>query len=185
MKAFVGITGASGAAYAVALLRLLREREAETWVALTRWGAHILREETGLSPGDLGNLASVVLDADDMARAPASGSGGFSSVAIIPCTVSTAGKVACGIGDNLVTRAAGVALKEKRRLVVVIRETPLSAIHLDALAALARAGAVVLPASPAFYSRPGSVEEIVEFIALRTLSAMGVDVPLSELWEYE
>jgi len=184
MRVFVGITGASGAIYAVRLLEELRDLGAEAHVALTRWARHILEAE-GFSLERMGELSAGVYDADDMARAPASGTAEFSSFGIVPCSVSTLGKIASGIGDNLVTRAAQVALKEKKPLVLLMRETPLSPVTIEAMLRVSLAGATVMPAAPAFYHGPETIDDLVSFVVKRVLSAMGFPVDLSDLWEGE
>jgi 4-hydroxy-3-polyprenylbenzoate decarboxylase len=184
MKVFVGITGASGAVYAVRLLEELRGRGAEAHIALTRWGRHVLEAE-GFSLDRIKALSAEFYEADDMAKAPASGSSGFSAFGIVPCSASTLGKIASGIGDNLITRAAQVALKERKPLVLLIRETPLSPTIIEAMLKASLSGATVMPASPAFYHGPKSVDDLIGFIVTRILSAMGFQVDLSDFWEGE
>jgi len=184
MKVFLGITGASGAIYAVRLLEELRNLGAEAHVAITRWGRHVLEAE-GFSLDGINCLAAGVYDADDIARAPASGTAGFAGFGIVPCSASTLGKIASGIGDNLVTRAAQVALKERKPLVLLLRETPLSPVIIEAMLRVSLAGATVMPASPAFYHGPKTIDDLVSFMVKRVLSAMGFPVDLSELWEGE
>ncbi len=184
MKAFLGITGASGAIYAVRLLEELHDRGAETHVALTRWARYVLEAE-GFSPDAIKGIASSVSDADDIARAPASGTAGFGAFAIVPCSSSSLGKIASGIGDNLVTRAAQVALKERKPLVLLLRETPLSPVMIEAMLRVSLAGATVMPASPAFYHSPRTIGDLVDFMVKRILLAMGFGIDLSELWEGE
>ncbi len=184
MKVFIGITGASGAVYALRLLEELRGLGAETHVAVTRWGRHVLEAE-GFSLDELKSLAASVSDADDIARAPASGTAGFGAFAIAPCSASSLGKIASGIGDNLVTRAAQVALKERKPLVLLIRETPLSPVVIDAMLRVSLSGATVMPASPGFYHGPENIDDLVGFVVKKVLSAMDFPVDLSELWEGE
>jgi len=182
MHIVVGITGASGIAYGVRLLEALKAAGAATSLVLSADGAKVLRLETGKRPQDVKRLATRTFSNDDLAAPIASGSRSFDAMVICPCSMSTAAKVACGLSDNLITRAASVALKERRRLVVVPRETPLSSIHLRNLAALAEAGAVVLPAAPAFYGRPGKVEDLGDFIAGRVLDTLGIENRLYRRW---
>lgn len=184
MKVFIGITGASGAIYAVRILEDLRTLGAEAHVAITRWGRHVLESE-GFPLEEVKSLAAGVYDADDIARAPASGTAGFGAFAIAPCSASSLGKIASGIGDNLVTRAAQVALKERKPLVLLIRETPLSPIIIEAMLKVSLAGATAMPASPGFYHGPETIEDLVGFVVKRVLSAMGFPVDLRELWEGE
>ncbi|MEO0158009.1 MAG: UbiX family flavin prenyltransferase [candidate division WOR-3 bacterium] len=184
MRVFLGITGASGAVYAVRLLEEMRDLGAEAHVAITRWGNHVLEAE-GFSLDEIKGLATEVYEADDIARGPASGTAGFSAFGVVPCSVSTLGKIASGIGDNLVTRAAQVALKERRPLVLLIRETPLSPVIIEAMLKVSLAGATVMPACPGFYHNPESITELVDFVVKRVLFALGFPVDIRELWEGE
>ena len=182
MHVVVALTGASGAVYGLRLLEVLR---CERSVIVSDEGLRVLRMETGAGMGELRKRASAVYRNDRLDAPIASGSRRFDAMVICPCSMSTASKLASGVSDNLVTRVASVALKERRRLVVVPRETPLSTIHLRALTALSEAGAVVLPACPAFYGKPGSVAELVDFIAGRVLDAIGVENELYKRWGSE
>lgn len=184
MRVFLGITGASGAVYAMRLLEELGGLGAEVHVAVTKWGRHILESE-GFSPDAIKSLAASVSDADEIARAPASGTAGFAAFAIVPCSSSSLGKIASGIGDNLVTRAAQVALKERKPLVLLLRETPLSPVTIEAMLRVSLAGATVMPASPPFYHGPKTIDDLVSFVVKRILAAMGFPVKLSDLWEGE
>jgi len=175
----VGITGASGIAYGVRLLKVLPGR---TTVVVSEDGLAIAEEELGLSSADRHALADSHHGNADMFAPLASGSSKFDAMVIAPCSASTMSKIACGIGDNLITRAASVALKEHRRLVLVIRETPLSAIHLGNMERLAAAGAVVMPACPAFYPEPRSVDDMVDFVVGRVLDVLGVENDLYGRW---
>ena len=179
MHVVVAITGASGIAYGVRLLEVL---ECEKSLILSGDGAKVLGLETGKTPLELKKLASHFYKNTQMEAPVASGSQGFDAMVICPCTMSTASKIACGISDNLITRAASVALKERRRLIIVPRETPMSSIHLRNLAALSEAGAVVLPAMPAFYGRPKTVDELVDFIVGRVLDSLGIQNDLFHRW---
>jgi 4-hydroxy-3-polyprenylbenzoate decarboxylase len=182
MHIVVAITGASGIAYGVRLLEALKEAGAETSLVLSEDGEKVLRLETEWTPAGVRKIATRNYSNGNMAAPIASGSRPFDAMAICPCSMSTAGKLAAGISDNLITRAASVALKERRRLVVVPRETPMSSIHLRNLAVLAEAGAVVLPAAPAFYGKPGKVEDLVDFIAGRVLDVLGIPNKLYRRW---
>jgi 4-hydroxy-3-polyprenylbenzoate decarboxylase len=151
-------------------------------------GADVCRMETGIALAGPGSLPAMGLakaewvGVDDVAAAAASGTGAASAMAIVPCSMSTLGALASGAGRNLIHRAADVMLKERRPLVVVPRETPLNEIHLRNMLRLHRAGAVILPASPAFYTRPGRVEDLVDHLVSRILSVMGFDVPPGHRW---
>jgi len=179
MHTVVGITGASGTVYGV---RLLEELPGRKTVILSSEGAKIAKAELGLSPSRIHSLADQHFDNDDLFSPLASGSVRFDAMVVAPCSVSTMSKIACGISDNLMTRAASVALKEHRRLVLLVRESPLSSIHLENMARLARAGATVMPASPAFYPSPRSVDDMVDFVVGRMLDQLGVENTLYRRW---
>jgi 4-hydroxy-3-polyprenylbenzoate decarboxylase len=175
MTVFVAITGASGAIYADRALKALAAHGAEVWASISPTGAEIVRHELGVVPRDLGGArASISWYAfDDLTAPPASGSSCADAMLIVPCSMGTAGRLASGTADTLITRAADVCLKERRPLVMVVRETPLSPIHLRNLATLAEAGAVILPACPPFYHRPEDIESLVEPVVGRALSHLG------------
>lgn len=192
-KIAVAITGASGAAYALRLLEiLLSRREIETHLVLTPCGADILRIEAGLNadadrfdPRYLGLKGAMRLRCHHhaaMTSPLASGSYRLDAMAIVPCSMACASAVASGASRNLVERAADVVLKERRKLIVVPRETPMSAIHLENLRSLALAGAVVLPACPGFYGRPRKVQDLVDFVVGRILDHMGVPHSIGPKW---
>ncbi|HUP18907.1 MAG TPA: UbiX family flavin prenyltransferase [Gemmatimonadota bacterium] len=174
MRTVVAITGASGAAFGVELLRRL---PGETYAVLSRWGQHVLKEETGLGREDMAALATRLFSDADLSSPLASGSNVWDAMVVLPCTTSTVGKIASGIADSLVTRAAAVSLKEGRRLVLCPRETPLSAVTLRQLAELARDGVVVMPVSPGFYGGAQTVAELVADFAGRVLQVLGVEQP--------
>jgi flavin prenyltransferase len=182
MHIVVAITGASGIAYGVRLLEALKAADCETSLILSEDGEKVLKLETDWTPAGVKKLSTRSYPNGNMAAPIASGSRSFDAMAVCPCSMSTAAKIAAGISDNLITRAASVALKERRRLVIVPRETPMSSIHLRNLATLAEAGAIVLPAAPAFYGKPKKVEELVDFIAGRVLDSLGIDNKLYRRW---
>jgi 4-hydroxy-3-polyprenylbenzoate decarboxylase len=183
-KIVVGVTGASGAPYARRLLALLTERAREhrdveigcvlSPTARTVWGI-----ECGGAPEDLGIS---VFAPGDFAAPFASGSAGWQGMVIVPCSMSAAGRIAHGTGESLLTRAADVMLKERRTLIVVPRETPMSVIHLENLVALARAGALVLPACPSFYGKPRTLADAVDTVVGRVLDHLGVEHDLVRRW---
>jgi 4-hydroxy-3-polyprenylbenzoate decarboxylase len=184
-KIVVGITGASGAPYARRLLSWLEERartreDVEVAVCLSATAPEVWKLECG---GDLReSIPFPTWAARDYSAPFASGSAGWHAMAIVPCSMSTVARIAHGISDTLLTRAADVMLKERRSLVVVPRETPLSVIHLENLAALARAGALVLPAMPAFYGRPATLDQAVDTVVARLLDHLGLDHDLIKRW---
>ncbi|MEW5936492.1 MAG: UbiX family flavin prenyltransferase [Candidatus Thermoplasmatota archaeon] len=182
MRVLVGVTGASGIPYALALLGLLREKGIEVTLVASEAAERVAEVEVEGGLESLTELVPEVLPNSDLSAWPASGSNRFHAMAIIPCSVSTLSKIAHGIADNLITRAAAVALKERRTLVLVLRETPLALPVIEAMAAAARAGAVILPAMPGFYARPSTAEELVHFVAARCMSVMGLDVDGAPKW---
>jgi len=175
----VGVTGASGVEYARRLIEILGDR-AE--VILTKDAQAVIEIETGLSTKEFAASARAVYREDDLAAAPASGSRLFRAFAIIPCSGTTLAKIATGIADNLVTRAAAVALKEDRKLILVPRESPLSAIALENMLKLARLGVVILPASPGFYGQPKRIGDLVDFVVARVLDHLGVEHAIGSRW---
>ncbi len=180
MRTVVGITGASGAAYAYGLLENLR---GEVDLIISRDAEDVIRAETDREPKDFEALAGRTFRNDDLSAPPASGSYPFDAMVIVPCSGTTVAKIAAGIADNLITRAAAVALKERRALVLVPRETPLSPVMLENLLKLARAGAAILPAMPGFYHRPTTVKELVDFVVARILDQLGRDQALVPAWK--
>jgi 4-hydroxy-3-polyprenylbenzoate decarboxylase len=184
-KIVVAITGASGAPYAKRLASYLRDRarargDVELAVCVSSTAPEVWQLECG---GDLREEIGVPLWGARDYRAPfASGSAGWHAMAIVPCSMGTAARIAHGISDTLLTRAADVMLKERRALVVVPRETPLSVIHLENLAALAKAGATILPAMPSFYGQPRSIDDLVDSVVGRVLDHLGLDHELSHRW---
>jgi len=179
----VGITGASGAPYAVRLLAALAASRTPTWLIVSDHGLRLLRTESGIGSVDAlrdhvgpaeWDAVIQVFDDRDRGALPASGSVSTAGMVICPCSMGTVAAVAHGTSRSLVERAADVTLKERRRLVLVPRETPYSEIHLDNMLRLTRAGAIVLPASPGFYHRPTRVDELVDFVVARILDHVGV-----------
>lgn len=195
----VAMTGASGAAYGLRLIDALLRSERPVQVVLSGPGRMVINTETplrlGKSPVEIrealldhlgrGGAPLRVFGTDDWFAPPASGSNPPAAVVVCPCTTGTLGAVAAGTSRNLIERAADVALKEGRRLVLVVRETPLSAVHLENMLRLARAGAVILPANPGFYHRPGAVSDLVDFVVARVLDRIGVEHDLGPRWASE
>lgn len=179
MRTVVGITGASGIIYGT---RLLENLPGERIVVVSKDAELIAKAELGVSKKSIYASADHHYENDDLSAPISSGSVKFDAMVIAPCSVSTMSKIACGIADNLITRTASVALKEHRKLILVIRETPLSSIHLANMERLSHAGAVVLPACPAFYPRPKSVSQMVDFVVGRVLDSLGVDNDLYRRW---
>ena len=183
VKIVVGITGGSGAVYALALLRQLLILECETHLVVSRMGAYVMDHECGVSLEELRTFADRFYEDDDLAAPISGGSFRTFGMAVVPCSMKTLASIAGGFSESLLTRAADVTLKERRRLVLVTRESPLSMIHLENMLAATRAGAVVMPASPGFYHRPESVAEMVVSFSGRILDALGVEHSLTRRWE--
>ena len=185
MKIIVAITGATGAIYGVRILERLREAGAETHLVISRWGARTLLHETRYSREQVEALATVHYAPGDMGAAISSGSFRTDGMVIAPCSAKTLAAVAHGFGENLVHRAADVVLKERRKLVLVVREAPLSDIHLENMLKLSRMGSVVLPPMPAFYNHPRTVDDVVEHTVSRVLDQFGLDAGGVERWSGE
>ncbi len=180
MKFTVALTGCSGMAYGVRLLQVL---QGEKSLVVSEMGKKVLRKETPFSFEDLKQYADFCYDDDNLFAPIASGSHKTDGMIIIPCTQSTLARISTGISDTLITRSAAVALKEGRNLIVVPREAPLSAIMLENELRLARAGATILPASPAFYNQPSKIEEMIDFVVGKVLDHLGQEHSLFKRWE--
>ncbi len=167
----VGITGASGGAFAV---EFLKRCPGEKFVVVSKWGAESLRLETGLTLDDLAPFATRIFGDDDLSAALSSGSNAWDAYVIVPCSITTLSRIACGFGDTLISRIAQVALKERRRFVVAVRETPLSAIHLQHMLTLSQAGATVMPVCPPFYRDMRGLDDVTGGFAAKLLGAIGV-----------
>jgi 4-hydroxy-3-polyprenylbenzoate decarboxylase len=181
-RLIVGITGASGAIYGVRLLERLREAEVETHLVVTRWARVTIEHETGRSYAEVKELADVTYAEADQAAAISSGSFRTDGMVIAPCSTKTLAAIANGFAYNLVCRAADVVLKERRRLVLAVRETPLHAIHLRNMLTLTELGASICPPTPAFYNRPESIEEIVDQTVIRLLDQFDLRLESSSRW---
>jgi flavin prenyltransferase len=175
MRILLGISGASGALVSVAFLK--RCPADEKYVILTRWGRNLLKTETGLSPEDLAPWAKKIYSTEDLGAPFASGSNPFDAMIVLPCSVGTLGKIANGISDTLLTRAAEVALKERRKLILCVREAPLSSIALENALKLSREGVIIMPVSPPFYLQPKTIEDLVNSFADKVSGTLGLPVP--------
>lgn len=179
----VGVSGASGAIYAYRLLQVLANSDIEVHFVASKAGLEVLEYECGLTMVQLTKLAFKVYDVNRIDSAIASGSFPCEAMVIVPCSMKTLGSLANGIAGNLLTRAADVTLKEGRKLVLVTRETPIHAIHLENMLKLAHAGARILPASPGFYHRPQSIEELVDMLVGKICDTLNVENNLFERWQ--
>ena len=186
----LAITGASGAPYGVRLLEVLAGAAVPVWLIVSGHGFRLLQAECGI--GDLDALKAATggdwrsvrhFPDDDRGALPASGSQRTGGMVICPCSMGTVAAVAGGTSRSLVERAADVTLKERRRLILVPRETPMSLVHLRNLVAVTEAGATVLPAAPGFYHRPKRVEELVDFVVQRIIDQLALDITIAARWE--
>ena len=182
-RLIVGISGASGTVYGVRLLEMLRKAEIETHLVMSRSAEMTLAYETDYKPKDVRALASVHYPATDIGAAISSGSFPTMGMIIAPCSIRTMSEIASGVTASLLSRAADVVLKEKRRLVLAIRETPLHVGHLRSMTVLAEIGAVIAPIVPAFYNRPRTVEDIVNHTCGRLLDLFGIDTGTVKRWK--
>jgi 4-hydroxy-3-polyprenylbenzoate decarboxylase len=188
----VGITGASGAPYAVRLLQALTAARRPISLIVSKYGLRLLATEAGIESMDaLRDAVGIdawasyveVFSNDDRGAAPASGSSRTAGMIVCPCSMGTLSAISVGASRSLIERAADVTLKEQRKLVLVPRETPLSAIHLGNMLRLTRAGAVILPASPGFYHRQEQISDLVDFVVARMLDQLGIEQKLVKRWE--
>ncbi|MCL6545993.1 MAG: UbiX family flavin prenyltransferase [Bryobacteraceae bacterium] len=183
LRVIVGITGASGAVYGLRLLERLRRREGvQIHLILTRAGEKTLFLETGRRSAEVKALADVCHPIENIGSSLASGSYPIDAMVVAPCSIHTMSAIATGITDNLLTRAADVTLKERRKLILAVRETPLHAGHLRNMLALAEMGAVILPPVPAFYHNPQSILDLVDHTVDRILDLLGLPDPQARRW---
>jgi flavin prenyltransferase len=182
-RIIVGISGASGTVYGVRLLEMLRKAEIETHLVMSKSAEMTLVYETDLKPKDVRALASVHYPAADIGAAISSGSFPTMGMIIAPCSIRTMSEIATGVTSSLVSRAADVVLKEKRRLVLAVRETPLHSGHLRTMATLADIGAVIAPIVPAFYNRPKTVDDIINHTCGRLLDLFSIDTGIVKRWK--
>ena len=181
-RLIVGITGASGAIYGVRLLKLLQTTDIETHLVMSRSAKITLTQEMDIGTAEVSALASVVHPVDNIGASIASGSFRTMGMVIAPCSMRSLAEIATGVTSSLVTRAADVVLKERRRLVLLVREAPLHLGHLRAMSAATEIGAIVYPPVPAFYARPTSLEQMVDHTLGRVLDLFDIDNPAVSRW---
>jgi len=184
-RLIVGISGASGVVMGVRLLELLRGAGVETHLVMSGSAQVTLAHETSIKVQAVRDLAAVTYNADDMAAAISSGSFRTDGMIVVPCSMRTLAEVASGVTTTLLTRAADVVLKERRRLVLVVRETPLHLGHLRNMTAVTEMGAIVYPPVPAFYAKPASLVEMIDHSLGRALDLFGIDVSTVRRWGVE
>ncbi|MFB7588711.1 non-oxidative hydroxyarylic acid decarboxylases subunit B [Streptomyces sp. NPDC056169] len=183
MKLVVAMTGATGTPLGVRLLESLRELGVETHLVVSRWARATLAQETDYTLRDVQALASVCHSPDDQGASISSGSFRVDGMVVVPCSMKTLASIRTGYGEGLIGRAADVTLKERRKLVLVARETPLSAVHLENMLEVTRMGAVVMPPVPAFYNRPSKIADVVEHVVARILDQFDLDMPTARRWQ--
>ena len=182
-KIILAITGASGSIYAVQFLKCLQQDDIEIHAIISNAGRLVLKHELGLTSDDLQQYVFEWYKADDFTAPMSSGSSKFDAMVVLPCTMGSLGAVANGIAKNLIHRAADVILKEKKPLLLAVRETPLNRIHLENMVKVHDAGATVCPPMPSFYHHPESLEEMATFFAGRLADIIGIDVPGLKRWQ--
>jgi len=183
MRIVVAMTGATGAVYGARLLVALRELEVETHLVLSRWAEVTIAKETGLSARELASTASVTHSRDNQGASIASGSFRHDGMIIAPCSMKTLAAIRYGFAHELIVRAADVTLKERRRLVLLTRETPLNDIHLENMLALSRMGAIIAPPVPAFYGNPKTIDDLVDHTVGRILDLFGLEFQKLKRWD--
>lgn len=183
MKVVVGISGGSGAIYGVSLLKALKELGVETHLVVTTMGEYVTEHECGVSLEQLKGLATHYHDNKNFAAPIASGSFKVDKTIIVPCSMKTLSGIANGFSDSLLSRACDVAIKERRPLIIVPRETPLSPIHLENMLKLANMGITIFPPSPGFYNHPETIEDIVINMTGRLLDMLGIENDLANRWK--
>jgi len=182
-RLIVGITGASGSIYGIRLLERLRELDVESHLVLSRWGARTLVHETRYTVDQVQRLAAVVYPSADQGAAISSGSFLTLGMVILPCSMKTLGQIATCTGESLIPRAADVVLKERRRLVLGVRESPFHEIHLQHMLTLTRMGAIVAPPVPAFYTAPTSLDQVIDHTVTRMLDLFDIATPGAPRWD--
>ena len=179
----VAITGASGAIYGKRLLEVLQQYGKDTRLVVSHAGEITLKHECGISKEELAKTTGAKLeDEKNIGGKSASGSAKIDAVVICPCSGTTLGKMAAGISDNLVTRSAIVALKERRKLILVPREAPYATVHLENMTKLSTWGSIVIPASPGFYNHPQSIDDLIDFIIARILDHLDIEHKIGNRW---
>lgn len=181
-RIIVGISGASGAAVAVEAIRQLQRAEVETHLVISKWGAVTLQHECDMTPRDVAPLVTAVHSNADLAAPISSGSFRCDAMLVAPCSARTLGTIATGTGESLISRAADVMLKERRRLVLGLREAPLSSIHLRNALTVSDAGGMIYPLVPTFYARPESLDDVITAMAARLVELCGIDTPELPRW---
>ncbi|MGA9173591.1 MAG: non-oxidative hydroxyarylic acid decarboxylases subunit B [Thermoactinomyces sp.] len=183
MKIILGMSGATGAIFGIRILQLLKEAGVETHLVLSPWASATIQLETPYTVKDVEKLADYTYSYKDQAAKISSGSFRVDGMIVAPCSMKTLASIRIGLADNLLTRAADVMLKERKKLLLLTRETPLNTIHLENMLALSRMGAIIFPPMPAFYNLPKTLEDLIDHIAFRALDQFGIHLPEAKRWE--
>jgi 4-hydroxy-3-polyprenylbenzoate decarboxylase len=181
-RLIIGMSGASGVVYGVRLLEVLKNSDVEPHLIMSKNAVNTLKQETEFTEDYVKNLATAVYDNNDLSAPPSSGSFRTIGMVVIPCSMKTLAAIATGLSDNLITRAASVTLKERRKLVLVVRETPLSTIHIENMLKASIAGGIILPAMPGFYNRPETIDDLINHIVGRVLDMFEIEHKLFKRW---
>jgi 4-hydroxy-3-polyprenylbenzoate decarboxylase len=182
-RLIVGLTGATGAIFGVRLLQVLQASDVETHLVMSKWAARTLAHETPYTVDQVKRMASYSYQPGDQGAAISSGSFPTGGMVVVPCSVRTLAAIAHGHGDNLVHRAADVILKERRKLVLVVRESPLNDIHLENMLTLSRMGVTIFPPVPAFYTHPRTLDDMVNHVVMRILDQFNIHVDVASRWD--
>jgi len=182
-KLVVGITGATGTIFGVRLLQILEGSGLETHLVMSKWAERTLTHETPYTAEEVHQMATAVHRVGNQGAPISSGSFLTKGMIIAPCSMRTLGAIASGVGDNLITRAADVTLKERRKLVLLVREAPFNDIHIENMLKLSRMGVVILPPVPAFYNHPRTIDDIVNHVVQRTLDQLDIHIDVVERWD--
>lgn len=182
-RIIIGITGASGVIYGIRLLEILKRSNIETHLVVSKYAHMVINSETPFNVADIKKLASFDYGPQELGAKISSGSFKTNGMIVAPCSMKNLGAIACGIDNDLISRAAGVTIKEQRKLVLMIRETPLSAIHLENMLKLAQLGVAICPPVPAFYNRPSSMDDIVNHSIARVLDLFDIETNLTKRWQ--
>lgn len=183
MKIIVGMSGATGAIFGIRLLEILKHTDIETHLVMSSWAAATINVETSYTVKDVEELADFTYSYKDLGAKISSGSFRVDGMIVAPCSMKTLASIRMGLADNLVTRAADVVLKERKKLLLMTRETPLNDIHLENMLSLSRMGSIIFPPMPAFYNHPQQIDDIVNHIVYRALDQFGIQLSEAKRWE--
>lgn len=183
MKLIVGMTGATGAIFGIRLLEILKETEVETHLVMSQWAAATIESETSYTAQEVEKLADYHYSYKDLGARISSGSFRIDGMIVAPCSMKTLATIRMGLADNLITRAADVILKERKKLLLMTRETPLNDIHLENMLALSRMGTMIFPPMPAFYNHPQNIDDVINHIVYRAIDQFGIHLSGAKRWD--